>query len=184
MEDVFEEDQFVARVAIAPVLALDGARTSLRELWRKGRTVTTFVRHFGCLFCHQAVDDLIAVVPRIHARGARVVVVGNGSVEQAVRFYAEKALPREGVDVVTDPEREVYRSADFARGMPQLLTGGARRAYREARREGHRVTGLFGDLTQLGGTMVTDPPPKLVYLHRSRFAGDHADLRDVLAALT
>jgi hypothetical protein len=38
------------------------------------------------------------------------------------------------------------------------LSRGSARAYREARREGHEVTGLLGDLTQLGGTLVTDPP--------------------------
>ena len=64
-----------------------------------------------------------------------------------------------------------------------FLSRGAGRAYREARREGHKVTGLFGDLTQLGGTMVTDPPPKLLFLHRSRFAGDHADPELLIGAL-
>jgi hypothetical protein len=182
--DVFEQDQFVAQVAVAPVLLLDGRRTTLRELWRKARTVTTFVRHFGCLFCHQAVDDLVEHLPRILRRGARVVVVGNGSIAQARRFFDEKALPREGVDVVTDPEREAYRAADFERGLASaFLSRGSLRAFREARREGHKVTGLFGDLTQLGGTMVTDPPPKLLYVHRSRFAGDHADPDRVIEAV-
>jgi hypothetical protein len=46
-----------------------------------------------------------------------VVVVGNGSIAQARRFFDEKPLPREGVDVVTDPERESYRAADFERGL-------------------------------------------------------------------
>ena len=57
-------------------------------------------------------------------------------------------------------------------------------AYREARGEGHRITGLFGDLTQLGGTMITRPPARLVMLHRSQFAGDHAAAKDILAAVS
>src|SRR6185503_3010754 len=95
------------------------------------RTVTTFVRHFGCLFCHQEVDDLLECLPRISRRGARVVIVGNGSIDQARRFYDEKALPREGVEVVTDPDRGTYRAADFERGLANtFLSRGAGRAFR------------------------------------------------------
>jgi len=63
------------------------------------------------------------------------------------------------------------------------LNAGSVRAYRDARADGHRITGLFGDLTQLGGLMVTRPPARLVMLHRSQYAGDHADPSAVLAAV-
>lgn len=182
--DEVDNDRLVARVAVAPVLALDGSRTTLRERWRVTTTVTCFVRQFGCLFCHQAVDDLVRSVPKILTRGARVAIVGNGSVEQARRFFAEKKLPRHGVDVLTDPACESYRAAGLEKGFAKtFLNGGSKHAYEAARREGHRITGWFGDLTQLGGLMLVSPPARLLYLHRSRFAGDHPDLGAVIALL-
>jgi len=182
--DVVERDRMVASVAAATVVDLEGRRLRLRELWGGGVVVTTFLRQFGCLFCHRAIADTIAVLPQILARGAHLVIVGNGSIEQAQRFYADKDLPRDGCTVVTDPARETYRAAEMRRGYVRtFFNAGSVREYRAARAEGHRITGLFGDLTQLGGVMVTRPPAQLAFLHRSQFAGDHADPQRILAAL-
>jgi len=79
--------------------------------------VTTFLRQFGCLFCHRAIAEIVAIVPDVIAAGARLVFVGNGSVNQAQRFYAEKKLPRDGCTVVTDPERDSFRAAELRRGF-------------------------------------------------------------------
>jgi hypothetical protein len=183
--DRVEQDRMVASVAAASVLTLDGKRIRLRELWNDGDVVTTFLRQFGCLFCHRAISELVAVIPDIIERGATIVFVGNGSINQAKRFYAEKKLPRDGCTVVTDPERESFRAAELKRGFAKtFLNGGSLAAYRDARADGHRITGLFGDLTQLGGVMVTRPPARLLMLHRSQFAGDHADTKEILSALS
>jgi peroxiredoxin len=182
--DAVERDHLVVQLAAALVIGLDGKPVRIREFWRKTTTVTSFVRHFGCLFCHQMVHDLVETVPTILASGAQVLIVGNGSVEQAKRFFTSKKLPREGVLVVTDPERESYKSAGFERGYGRtFLHPGASKAYGAARAQGHRISGLFGDLTQLGGLLVVRPPAALVYFHKSRFAGDHPEMRDVVAAL-
>jgi hypothetical protein len=182
--DGAEDERLMATLAAALVITVDGGTVRLRELWRGAWTVTSFVRHFGCLFCHQMVDDLVRHVPTILGKGARVVIVGNGSPEQAEHFFAMKGLPREGVSVVTDPGRDSYKAAGFARSIGRaFLNPGSVRAYRSARREGHQVKGLFGDLTQLGGLMVVEPPARLAYLHRSLFAGDHPDLTEVVAVL-
>lgn len=182
--DLVEQDRMVAGVAAASVLMLDGRHARLRDLWGDGVVVTTFLRQFGCLFCHRAIAEIVAIVPDVLAVGGRFVFVGNGSIEQAKRFYAEKKLPREGCTVVTDPQRESYRAAELRRGFVRTFVNPVSvRAYRDARAEGHRITGLFGDLTQLGGLMVTRPPARLVMLHRSQFAGDHADPREVVAAV-
>jgi hypothetical protein len=180
----FEDEQIAARIAVARVLTLDGETVRLRELWRDSVSVTGFLRHFGCLFCHQMVEDLVTAVPEIISRGAKAILIGNGSIEQAQRFFASKGLPREGVVLATDPERESFRIAGFERGYTRtFLNPTSIRGFAQARKEGHRITGLFGDLTQLGGVLVTRPPALLVYLHRSKFAGDHPEMAEVLRAV-
>jgi len=175
----------VAQVAVAQVQGIDGKTHRLRDLWRDTTSVTTFVRHFGCLFCHQMVSDLVEYVPGILERGARIVIIGNGTLEQARHFFSVKKLPRDGVDVVTDPRRESYTAAGLERGIARtFLNAGSVAAYGAAKTQGHKVTGLFGDLTQLGGLLVVRPPATLLYAHKSRFAGDHPDMLKVLAQLS
>jgi AhpC/TSA antioxidant enzyme len=183
--DAYETDRLVAQVAVAQVQGLDGKTHRLRDLWRNATSVTTFVRHFGCLFCHQMVGDLVEHLPGILERGARVVIIGNGTLEQARHFFAVKKLPRGGVDVVTDPRRESYAAAGLERGFARtLLNRGSAGAFGAARSQGFRITGLFGDLTQLGGLLVIKPPATLLYAHKSRFAGDHPDLLKVISKLS
>lgn len=172
------------RVAAATVLGIDGSRLRVRELWRDAPAVTTFLRHYGCLFCHEMVAEVIAATPELIERGARVVLVGNGSVEQAHRFFTAKGLPREGCTVVTDPERASYQAAELERGFTKtFLNARSQRAFRRARQDGHGISGWLGDLTQLGGTLVTRPPARLEYFHRSEFAGDHPDMPEVTRAV-
>ncbi|HVU05704.1 MAG TPA: peroxiredoxin-like family protein [Polyangiaceae bacterium] len=182
-QDTLATDRLVAQIAAAPVVTLEGTTTRIRELWKSAPTVTSFVRHFGCLFCHQMVEDLVASVPAVLARGARVVIVGNGSLEQARRFFAEKRLPREGVHVVTDPDRGAYKAAGFERGLLKTFNRDSVKAYGHAQKQGFRITGLFGDLTQLGGVLVVKPPASMVYFHKSRHAGDHPRMAEVIRAI-
>jgi hypothetical protein len=68
-------------------------------------------------------------------------------------------------------------------GVSTFLHSGASKAYGAAKGQGHRINGLFGDLTQLGGLLVVKPPASLAYLYKSRFAGDHPNLSEALAVL-
>jgi hypothetical protein len=175
--------RWAVRVASARVLDLNGAPVRVRDLWRNGPTVTAFLRHYGCLFCLQFVHDIVQGAPLIVAKGAELVLIGNGTVEQAKRFFHERGLPRAGCTVTTDPERESFRAAELHRGYGRtFLDKGSRRAFVQARAEGHRITGLFGDLTQLGGLMVTRPPAQLLYFYKSQHAGDHPKMAEVLAS--
>ncbi len=174
----------VAQIAAAQVETLEGKKVRIREFWRESKYVTGFIRQYGCIFCHQMVHDLVVHVDEILGRGAKVLIVGNGSAAQAQRFFAMKKLPREGVTVTTDAERESFKAAEFERGLARtFLHPGAIDSYVTAKKQGHRITGLFGDLTQLGGLVATRPPALPLYFHRSKFAGDHADLNVVISQL-
>jgi hypothetical protein len=179
-----DEQQWAIRLAASTVLGMDGSRVRVRDLWQRGVTVTAFLRHYGCIFCLQFAHDVLEAAPEVIACGADLVLIGNGTVEQAKRFFDERGLPKAGCTVATDPERESYRAADFRRGYGRtFFEKPARRAYVKARAEGHRITGLYGDLTQLGGLTVTNPPAQLVYFYRSEHAGDHPRVKDVLDAI-
>lgn len=183
-DDHVQRDLLAANIASAPLHDLQGERMRLRELWRRGPTVSVFLRQYGCLFCHELLDDVLARAAEIRDRGAELVVVGNGTVEQAREFARRKSLPVPGVWLASDGARAAYDAAGMKESWARTFTHpGAVGAYVRARRRGHRVTGVFGKVSQLGGVLVTRPPAHLAYVFRSRFAGDHPDLDQVLAAI-
>ena len=61
---------------------------------------------------------------------------------------------------------------------PRLITNGVR-----ALAKGSRQKGVQGDAFQLGGSFVIRRGGGVAFAHRSREAGDHADLDRLIASL-
>jgi NAD(P)-dependent dehydrogenase (short-subunit alcohol dehydrogenase family) len=116
----------------------------------------------------------------IHARGAELVIVGNGNRGFAAAFREDFAL--EG-PLFVDPELRAYRAAGLRRGRVEVLSPRMPLNALRAFRAGSRQTGVQGDAWQLGGVFVIRPGGELTYRYASREAGDHAPVEDVLAAL-
>lgn len=171
----------VQALAAAKCLDLDGRSVRLREAFAEKPTVLALVRHFGCLFCHELVSELITESDRIARAGGHVVVVGPGSLEQAKKFAKHRGLPREGVSLYADPERASFEGAQLPRSwVLTFLHPGAWDAYGRATQKGHAISGAHGDVPQLGGVFVVRPPAELTFEHRSRFAGDHPTIEAIV----
>jgi NAD(P)-dependent dehydrogenase (short-subunit alcohol dehydrogenase family) len=116
----------------------------------------------------------------IRARGAELVIVGNGAESFARAFREDFALDG---PLLLDPELRAYRAAGLRRGRVELLSprlaGNALRALRS----GARQQGVQGDPWQLGGVFVIRPGGELAYRQASREAGDHPPVDEILAAL-
>lgn len=116
----------------------------------------------------------------IRSRGAELVIIGNGARLFARGFREDLALD---CPLLIDPDLVSYRAAGLRRGRvellsPQLLVNGLR-----AWQAGARQQDVQGDPWQLGGVFVIRPDGKTSFCHRSSVAGDHADIRAILAAL-
>lgn len=116
----------------------------------------------------------------IERRGARLVVIGNGSPTLA-RFFAEDQK-LEG-RVFTDPERVVYRALGMREGIRSSLTVGAFKNAWRAYRKGFRQKSVQGDPWQQGGVLVVDRSGSIAYEYLSRAAGDHPPTSAILGAL-
>ena len=182
--DSVEAHQLAARVAVTPLHQVDGSTVMLRDWWRSAPTVNVFMRQFGCLFCHQQVDQVLGALGRIRSSGAELIIVGCGTTEQARGFYERKQLPRPGVHVLTNPDRSAYQAAEMKRSFSATFASvGSAGAYLKARGQGYRIRGAFGDVNQLGGTLVVMPPANPLLVYRSTHAGDHPDVDEVVGLL-
>ncbi len=138
-------------------------------------------------------------VDRLHAHGAELVVIGNGTPHFARAFREDIHLD---TPLYVDTSCASYRALGMKRGLARTL-GSWRtwvnlfRALRDGVRE-KRVTvilrwwrlsvpvlipGAQGDAWQLGGVLVVLPDGRIPYRYLSTIAGDHPQTTEVLAAL-
>jgi hypothetical protein len=124
---------------------------------------------------------LLTKSQEIEALGARLVVIGNGAV-----FFMKGFLEDldSDLEVYTDPSLETFTAMSLKRTVsgsldPRILLKGIKAA-----RSGFRQTAVQGDAMQLGGVFIVGVDGEIRYAYRSRFAGDHPDVAEVLAALT
>ena len=118
--------------------------------------------------------------PEIRRHGAELVVVGNGSPDQAAAFRAEAAID---FPLFVDPELKAYAAAGLRRGLGTVLRPDVFRRAIHAWKAGFRQRGVAGDPWQQGGLFVIRPGDIVSFAHVSRAAGDHAQPKAVLRAL-
>ncbi len=70
-----------------------------------------FLRHFGCSFCRQTLDDVSRIREQIEGRGVRPVFVHLGTPERAKPYFDYYHLS--DVERVSDPEASLYASPVF-----------------------------------------------------------------------
>ena len=132
------------------------------------------------MLCREQIAQLRDVVDDIHARGAELVFIGNGTPEQARTLARELEL---AVPLFTDPERRGFAALGARRSLAGALHPGTLRSALRAWRGGHRQQGVQGDALQLGAVVIVRPGDVVAYLHRSAYAGDHPPPAEILRRL-
>jgi peroxiredoxin len=84
---------------------------TLLELVDEQPLLVVFLRHFGCTFCRQAIDDVSHVKDELAARGVRPVFIHVGTPERAKPYFDYYGLSN--VERVSDPEARLYKSPGF-----------------------------------------------------------------------
>jgi hypothetical protein len=118
---------------------------------------------------------------RLNARGARLTLVGNGTVEQAKRFHLDQAPD---CDVLTDPSLTSYRALGLRRSVAGTLGPRSVAAGIRSTMKGHIQKSVQGDPWQLGGIYVLARGGTTIYSKKFRNAGERPDLTAILKALS
>jgi peroxiredoxin len=169
--------------ALANLTVLDehGQALALAALWREQAAVLAFVRHFGCLHCREHVAQLRTVVDAMHAAGAELHVIGNGTPNFIAGFRETTGL---ATPVYTDPTLAVYRAAELRRGASTMLDVRAAAKTVRAFARGHRQSlRVQGDQWQQGGVLVIARDGRVAWQHVSKYPGDNAEPTAIVSAL-
>jgi peroxiredoxin len=94
---------------------------SLDELTRLSPVLLVFLRHTGCTFCRETLQDLADKRQQIEAEGVRIALVFMATECEAGEMLAQYGL--ENVNRVSDPQQHVYRAFGLTRGRLLELIG-------------------------------------------------------------
>ena len=94
---------------------------SLFELSQQQNLLVVCVRHSGCTYCREALDDLARQKSSIQELGARPVVVHMGSIPQGEEMLRQYGC--QDVDQVSDPTRQLYHALQLRLGTLTELFG-------------------------------------------------------------
>ena len=125
----------------------------LGALCAEAPLLLVFLRHFGCTFCREAVDELSKKRALIQAKGPRLAFVHLGTEDKAKTFFAPYGLadaPRFG-----DPEGRLYQTFGLLRAeLRQYLNRESLFRMVMAWMSGHFVGPPAGDVQRMPGTFL------------------------------
>lgn len=80
-----------------------------------------FLRHFGCVFCREALHDLADLKPKLDAAKIQLIFVHMASDAEASTFFIDFGL-NDAVHI-SDPECKLYSQFGLAKGTFTQLMG-------------------------------------------------------------
>jgi peroxiredoxin len=80
-----------------------------------------FLRHFGCIFCKEALKDLSKKRESLTKRGIELVFVHMSDEDTAIKYFNNYGL--KGVESIADPMCKLYESFGLVKGNFSQLFG-------------------------------------------------------------
>lgn len=151
------------------------------DLSRKQPVLLVFLRHFGCTFCREALQDLSDRRETLDALGCKLVLVHMSDTETAQRYFAKYNLA--DVAHVSDPDCRYYEAFGLTKGTARQLFGlhSWIRGFEAGVLGGHGVGAKqLGDGFQMPGVFVVRGGRVLnKFIHK--LAGDRPEYVDLVA---
>ncbi len=157
----------------------------------RGRTVAdvslqqpvllVFLRHFGCTFCREALDDLASVQHEISATGTKLILVHMADDETAEAYFERYKLNAQ--EHVADPNCRFYKSFGLTKGSPRQLFGLQSwiRGFEAGVIQGHGIGPQLGDGFQMPGVFaINQSTVKASFIHK--LASDRPVYLDLVQA--
>jgi prostamide/prostaglandin F2alpha synthase len=174
--------EHIDALAVVVLPDQDGNEVRLRELWRAGPAVLVWLRQFGCPFCRAHSVELNRARTSFERAGARLVLIGQGSPEDASRFRNQMHID---LQILADADRVTYLWAGTKLATLDELIGPVvvGRALIAMARQRVVVGHTTADEAQLGGSIVVTPEGEIVSAHISQDASDMASVAELLAVV-
>ena len=97
------------------------AGKTLGELSREKPVLLVFLRHFGCIFCREALKDIAGKRKSFEDRNVNIVLVHMADNETAESYFKKYKLS--GITHISDPECKYYATFGLVKGSFNQLFG-------------------------------------------------------------
>ncbi|MDX1382795.1 MAG: peroxiredoxin-like family protein [Thermoanaerobaculia bacterium] len=118
-------------------------------------------------------------IPELEAAGARPVLIGNGTPDQAKGYREDLGG---AIELLVDPQLVGYKAMQLERSLLAAYNPKSFLQAFQLHRLGFRQGPTEGDALQLGGVFVIDPQHRVVWSYRARDPSDFPALDDLVAA--
>lgn len=129
---------------------------NLHALTFKSPVMLVFLRHFGCVFCKEALHDIALRRHVIEQGGVKIVFVHMADDDTAIEYFEQFNLA--GATYICDPAQRYYRAFGLQRGSFNQLYGLQTwiRGYKVKQELGYELemAKRLGDSTQMPGVFV------------------------------
>ncbi|HYK35560.1 hypothetical protein [Alloacidobacterium sp.] len=167
-------------------VAFAGVRTesdrTLLELLDASPVLLIFLRHFGCSFCRQAIDDVSKVHGALTEHGVQSVFVHLGTPERAKPYFDYYGLS--SGERISNPDGSFYRNPVFSLARVSLLRTAFQPSVWKALLQGalvrHGIGLLREDASQMPGVFFLRDRA-IVRSFRHRTIADRPDYLRVIA---
>lgn len=155
---------------------------SIDELSSKQDVLLVFLRHAGCTFCRETLDELKKARQQWQEQSLLPVVVHMGSIEQGVEMMKRYNL--EDCPVISDPQCQLFRAYQLPRGTWKQLFGLRVwiEGFKAAILKGYGFGKLVGDGFQMSGAFVVRDG-LIVRAYPSQDAADSCSWKPALTAV-
>lgn len=152
---------------------------TLRETAAEHPVLLVFLRHFGCVFCREALSDIAKQRSEIESTGTVIVFVHMTDHDIAERYFARYEL--HNVLHISDPECDFYRAFGLVKGNFNQLFGlhSWIRGFSAGVVAGHGAGPQLGDGFQMPGVFVVQNGEiRESFIHR--LSSDRPDYEELL----
>jgi len=148
---------------------------SVLEFSNEKPVFLVFLRHFGCVFCKEALSDIAKIKTQLSEKRIKLIFVHMASNEIAEEYFHQFDLS--GATHVSNPEKNFYMSFGLMKGSISQLYG-LRTWIRgfSPKTKGYKLelNEQLGDSTQMPGMFLIHQGKTIgEYIHKT--ASDHPD---------
>ncbi|MCB0645648.1 MAG: redoxin domain-containing protein [Saprospiraceae bacterium] len=169
----------IDNMMLSSMLTNDGP--SVLEYSQKSPVMLVFLRHFGCIFCKEALFDISKKRKSMEAKGVKIILVHMASEEVAEDYF--KMFGLKGITHISDPACNFYNEFGLKKGNSSQLMGLKNwyRGFEVSVGKGIEVSiKQIGDTFQMPGVFVIkNGQVKEKYIHKT--AADRPDYEKLVA---